>query len=725
MHAPAERPRRSFWSATRRTLLIGGTATVGLAIGWAAWPRERRHNLAAREGTEIMNAWLRVGTDGRIIVICPQAEIGQGTHTGMAQLLADELGADWRTVEVEPAPLNPVYANRGLTADMTAELPGTLRPIANWVAAEAMTRMDAQLTGGSTSIRGFDQELREAGAAARSMLQMAAARQWDMDWTQCRTGEGFVTGGANRGSFAEFAAAAAQETPPAELELRPLRAVGRSRPRLDVPAKVDGSATFGLDVRLPGMVYAAVRHGPAGDRGLPQLAPGVPAGALAVTRGPGWAAVVADRWYAANAAAVALEPKFAATAGLADSATMDAALAAAANAGATLAGEGRLIEARMSVPFAIHAALEPMNATARITGDRVEIWAPTQSTRLTAHAVATALGLPDTAVTVYPTLAGGGFGRKAETDAAVEAALIARDVKRPVQLIWSREEDTRASPMRPATHARYQARLGPDGAILALHARVANQSATQSFSLRNAPGIAFGVGDPDPASLEGIGNLPYAVGKIEAEHAPMQFPVPVGFWRSVSNSYTAFFNEVFIDDLARAARMDPLAYRLKLLVNAPRHRHVLATVAERAGYGPGMGVALHQSFGSIVAVVAEAAVEPEPRISRITIGIDCGRAINPDLVRQQMEGSVVWALTAALKARATFKDGYCEQSNFADYPLLTLAETPSIDVLILTNLAHPVGGVGEPGVPPVAPAVANAFAALTAKPLHHLPLEIA
>ncbi|MDT7934140.1 MAG: molybdopterin cofactor-binding domain-containing protein [Sphingomonadaceae bacterium] len=729
MHAPLtprpEPQRRSRWRAARRTVLIGGGAGLGLAVGWAVWPRSYPVNLAPRRGTHVVSAWLRIGEDGRIVVICPQAEMGQGTQSGLAQLLADELGADWRTVEVEPAPLSGTYANVAAFADAAAGKAGIFAGLARYAVTEAVQRFDLQLTGGSTSIRSFHQTMREAGAAARAVLCKAAAERWGMDWRRCDTRDGFVIGGANRIRFAELAADAAKQTPPRRLELRPVRPEGVVRPRLDVPAKVDGSAVFGIDVRRPGMVYAAVRHGPAGDRGKPQLPASAPPGAIAMTGGPGWVAVVADRWWAAKQAADALAPKWAASAGLADQAQIDAALARAAAGGGELPGQGRLITAGFSVPYVAHASLEPMNATAHVHDRRVEVWAPTQSTSLVTAAVARALDVAERDVTVYPTLIGGGFGRKAEVDAAVQAALIARDVRRPVQLIWSREEEFRAAPMRPAAHARYQARLRPDGGIEAWHARIASQSVGQQFAKRNMPSLAFGEGKPDSSAIEGADALPYAVGTLTAEHVNVLAAVPVGYWRSVGHSYTAFMNERFVDRLAAEAKQDPMLYRLRLLANRPRHKALLTAVGERAGYAQGMGVAIHESFGSIAAVVADCALEPAPRVKRVTIGIDCGQVVNPDLVRQQMEGAVVWALSAALKSRVTWRGGYPEQENFDRFTLLPLAETPRIDVLIATNPAYPLGGVGEAGVPPVAPAVANAFAVLTGRAFDTLPLVFA
>lgn len=716
---PQPRRRRSVWRTTRRVVLVGGGATVGLAIGWLGWPREEARNLGVGPGETLMNAWLKIGRDGVVTVIVPQAEMGQGVHSTLAQVLADELGADWRTVRVEPAPLNPVYANRAMIDDGVEGLPQVFHRVARWTGHRLVERLDLQLTGGSTSIRAYEAPMRFAGATARALLCKAAARGWDVEWTACDTANGFVVHGANRVAFAELAGRAALETPPREPALRVTRSVGRSPPRLDVPAKVDGGARFGADVRLPDMVYAAIRHGPVGSALPPASVGAPPPGTLSVTAGPGWAAATAETWFGAKRALDGMALRWPAPADAADSEAIGARLAAALADAPPLEGEGRLIEARYGVPFLAHAALEPMTATARVGGGRAELWAPTQSTRLATYVVARALGLPEAAVTVHPTFVGGGFGRKAEADALVQAALIARDAGRPAQLIWSREEDMSASPRRPAARALMRARLGDDGGIASWNALIAAPSASQSFAARNLPGLPLPSG-ADASAVTGADGRAYAMGARSAEHLPVGVPVPTGFWRSVEHSYTAFFVESFVDELAAAMGRDPVAYRLALLAERPRHAATLRAAADAAGYAAGMGVALHESFGSIVAQVVELAPAAKgdagPRVARVTCAIDCGRAINPDIIRAQIEGSIVWALSAALHGRASFEEGAAVERNFDGYRLLTLAETPAIEVVILTGEGRRAGGVGEPGVPPLAPALANALAARGRRP---------
>lgn len=738
--------KASILKSTRRAFLIGGGAAVGLAIGYAVWPRERALNLKARKGETIVNGWLKIGTDGRVVVLVPQAEMGQGVYTALPQILADELGADWKMVAVEPAPLHPIYANRLLMQGGAEALPSMLQGIGRWAIAEFAEWTALQVTGGSTSVRAFYDTLRQAGAAAREMLCKAAADLWDVDWQDCDTANGMVHYKANRVRFAEIAARAAEQDPPFEPRLRePGKGgiLGRSAPRIDIPSKTDGSARFGTDVRLPNMVYAAVRSGPVGATRLTRLdASGLRGrpGIIDTVQGDGWYAVVADTWWGARKGLDAVKASFATDGRLAASGWIDQALRKAAADGEGQAfrdegdapgvlSEGSVVRADYFVPFLAHACLEPMTATARVADGRAEIWAPTQSASLAVWGVARALDIDDEAVTVYPTLLGGGFGRKAEADACVQAALIARQVKRPVQLIWTREEDFAQDRFRPAAAARLQAKLDADKRIAAWHGRIAVPSVSNSFMGRTFPSMAGG-GDPapEPSAIEGAADLPYAIPAIRVEHVDVPVPVPLGYWRSVGHSYTAFFVESFVDELAYAAGTDPLTFRLRMMADRPRHAAVLKMAASRGGLlggasdGGARGIAIHECFGSIVAQVAEVEVDPETglQVKRVTCVIDCGRVVNPDIVKAQMEGGIIFGLSAALHGAIGFDQGRAVQSNFDSYPLLSMAETPEIEVIIMPSDAPP-GGVGEPGVPPIAPAVANALFAATGVRVRDLP----
>ena len=727
-------PRR----VTRRRLLIGTGAAAGLLVGYAVWPRHRALNWAAGKDETLINGWVKVGTDGRVTVAVPQAEMGQGVYTSLPQILADELGADWNTVAVEPAPLHPIYSNKGMVLDQLATMPDALQGIGGWAMRELVERFDIQMTGGSTSIRGFHDTIRLAGASAREMLQRAAARDWDCDWRDCKAANGFITYQARSARFAELAAKAAVEDAPSSPELRPVATrtlMGKNVARLDVPGKVDGSARFGLDVRLPGMRYAAVKSGPAGD---PRLLSATAPDGVAMVKGPSWVAVVADGWWAAKSGLDKVEAKFASQPKPAGPWIDTALTAGLAKPGAEVAAHGDrsaldgggVVSADYHVPFLAHACMEPLNATARVANGRAEIWAPTQSITLVVWAVAKALGIEESAVTVHPTLLGGGFGRKAEPDACVQAALISRAVKAPVQLIWTREEDMAQDRYRPAAAARMRGVLGPDKRIAAWGSRVAVPDVATSFMNRNIPAIG---GKPKTAadSVDGTQSLPYDLPGFSAEHVLVDVVVPLGFWRSVGHSFSGFFVESFVDEMAHAAAADPAAFRLAMLKESPRHSAVLRAVLEASGPlgsdapGTGRGLALVESFGSIVAEVAEVRVDKAGiAVSRVWAAVDCGPVVNPDIVRSQIEGGIVYGLTAALKGAITFKDGSAQQSNFDGYPVLTLAEMPEVEVIIVPSSA-PLGGVGEPGTPPIAPAVANAIFAATGKRLRELPFALA
>ena len=719
-------------AVTRRTLLIAAGAGTGLAIGWAVWPRARAVNWATGDGDTAINAFLKIGADGRVVVAMPQAEMGQGTWSGLAQIAADELGADWNAVGVEPAPVGPAYANHGMLIDQSSGMPAALGAAMGWAGGKLVEYFDFQITGGSTSVRGFEAPMRAAGASAREMLCRAAARRWGVDWQDCDTRGGFGIHKANRLAFADVVKDATAEDAPSTPTLRTSpQLVGKPLLRLDIPSKTDGSARFGADVRLPGMMYAAIRHDPIGATRTGVDRAGLPAGARLV-EGPDFIAVVADGWFAARTALDGVTPAYAPGARPAGP-WIEAGLKAALDVapGKVVKDEGDLsaqpaISADYTLPFLAHACMEPMTATARITGTGCEIWAPTQSTTLTQWAVAKALGLADADVAVVPTLLGGGFGRKIETDAATAAALIARAVGRPVQLIYSREADFGHDMWRPAVAARLRGSAGPRGVTL-WDSHVAVPDTGGNVVARNLPKIA---GDPaaGAAAIEGSVELPYAIANMRVGHSLADCPVPLGFWRSVGNSFSGFLTESFIDELAHQAGADPGAFRLAMLADKPRHAAVLRAVLKAGGplgrqsAGVGRGVALVESFGSIVAQVAEVAVGPDGvRVTRVWAAVDCGRIVNPDSVRAQIESGINYGLSAALHGRASFANGEAVERNFDTHKVLMLAEAPAIEVILIASTAAP-GGIGEPGTPPIAPAVANAIFAATGTRRRDLPL---
>lgn len=711
-------------------------------------------NWTAGEGETLINAYLKIGADGRVVVAAPQAEMGQGIWSALAQIIADELGADWRTVAVEPAPLGPDYANPGLALDAAAHRSEPLRSLVLGAGRRVASLLDFQITGGSNSVRAWEMPLREAGAVARELLVKAAARRWEVDWQTVDTAGGFVVYQANRLAFHEIVADIDPADAPDTPILRTTRTLaGKPVMRLDVPAKVDGSARFGIDVRLPGLAYAAINQGPIGAT-LAGIAPATLPRGVKLVKEAGFVACVADNWYAAHKALQSLDIRWTLGKDAPGPWQLAAVKGALANDGTPFSptgeigtvvrddgdvGEalaaGAVLTAGYSLPFLAHACLEPMTATARVADGRAEIWAPTQSASLAARAVAAALDIGSDDVVVHPTLLGGGFGRKVEGDACAQAALIARAAGRPVQLIWSREEDMTHDMFRPAVAARLHGKAGPNG-ITGWNAAIAVPDVGAAFAGRNV-GSLMARPSEGAGAIEGAVDLPYAIPNIRVQHCLADCATPLGFWRSVGHSFTGFIVESFVDELASLGGADPGQFRLAMLKNQPRHAAVLAAVLEmggplgrdgartaglEGGAVVGRGVALVESFGSIVAQVAEVEVAPKsrPRVTRVWAAIDCGRVINPDTVAAQIEGGIIFGLSAALFGRISFKDGRVEQDNFHAYPLITMADCPEIDVRIIASDADP-GGVGEPGTPPIAPAVANALFAATGKRWRNLP----
>lgn len=733
---------------SRRSLMVGGGTGVGLLLAWGLWPRHYGHNLVARPGETIFNAFLKIGNDGRVIVVIPQPEMGQGIYTGLSQVLADELGADWSMVSAEPAPIGPLYANDLAFAEggNQGTLPKWLQGAQSWVLRQMAVRGEVLLIGGSTSVRGFEQRYREAGATARTLLCQAAAKRWGVDWHDCDTANGFVVHGKDRLSFGEVAAHAAALDPPGDIQLRKLGAggiSGKSVPRLDLPSKVDGSARFGADVRLPGMVYASARRGPYGDtivRTVDKAAAERIPGVLAVVKSPRWVAAVATNWWAAERALEAMAPEFSTAGTRPDDASIRGSLE---NALATKEGgrffergdpdealKGETYTAEYRVPLAPHAPMETLNATARLTGDKLELWVPTQTLTFTRATVARAVGMKEEDVTVHQTLVGGSFGRKGSFDAAEMAAILAVKTKRPVQLVFSRAEEIAHDEFRPPAIGRLKARLGDNGKPLAWAAAIAAPSTiAEAFSkaVPDFPGPS--PEKPEAPAIEG--GIPiYDIPAVAMDHHVAPIGVTTGAWRSVANSYNAFFTECFVDELAEKAGMDPYAYRMQLLGGAPRLARCLTTVARLGKWqggraGSGQGIAAHSCYGSYVAMLADLHVD-EGRIvlDRVVAAVDCGRMIHPDMVRQQIEGGIVWGISGALGEGISVEGGLATARNFDGLGLPMLSEIPEI-VVELIESEEPPSGVGEISVPALAPALANALYAATGTRFRSLPLRLA
>ena len=743
---------------SRRSLLIGGLAAGGLVVGWSLWPRQYRPGLAATEDERVFDAWLKIARDGQVTVAVPQAELGQGVYTQLAQIVAGELGADWRTVAVQPAAINPLFANDLLARQWApAVLPvGADRAGEEPMIADAIdklaTRSAFMVTAGSTSIRMFEEPARKAGAVARAMLCQAAAARWDVAWESCQAQDGFVVFQQKRLRFGELVDEAAALDPPDPVPLLPSpRNIlsGTDQLRLDVPAKLDGSATFAGDVRLPEMLYASIRHGPIGDSRLKALRSAGAKdiiGLVDVVKNDRWVAAVATNWWAANKALDRLAPVFVTSGSLPSDESIETALAEALRIGKgwQIDGRGsllksleksagtRVFEAQYNVAPALHAGIETRCATASVRGGKAEIWVATQAPAAAREAVASALGFSASDVILYPMMAGGAFGRALNPAVAVEAALISRQMGRPVQLTWSRAEECLQDHYRAPAKARMIGAIDGAGQLAGFAAKIA-APATMREQLRrmvrgDLPYQAWqeAADERDPLAVEGA-MPPYAIPNIAIDHYPANVGIPTGRWRGNADSYTAFFVESFLDELARAAGIEPLSFRMQMLTGQPRLAACINGVAAMANWtggagGEGQGIACHVARGSYIAVIASARTgDRGVRVSRISAMVDAGRLINPDIARQQIEGGIVWGLAQALGVATGFEGGLANVRRLRDANLPTLADMPEVQVEFVRSDADP-GGIGEIGVPAVAPAVSNALFSAAGVRMRSLPL---
>lgn len=756
---------RSPWR--RRLLIAGGALGGAFALGvWQFYrPRDRQRipaGLKAGENEAVFNAWVRIGTDGRIVVQVPRQEMGQGITTALPMLVAEELDADPASVAFEQAPVDAVYANATMFGDGVP-----FRPDDHGWIAELMRRtqfqfgawLGIQATGGSTGVRDGWIPMRHAGAAARVMLLEAGATRLGVAAAECTVVRGVVTHPASgrHATFGELALDAARSRAPDRVTLKPPAAftvLGTSPRRLDIPAKVDGSALFGMDVRVPGMLFGAIAQCPvfggrlrSHDDSNARAMPGVKAIVSLDATSTSAAAVVvvaAHYWQARSALSkVAIEWDDGPNAGH-DTSTQRTRYESLLRDGSArtydeagdvenaLAAPPRLLDAVYHAPYLAHAAMEPLNCTAVVRRNgTAEVWVGSQAPTLVRRMAAQAAGLETDGITVHTPYLGGGFGRRAEMDVVVQAVSVARQVPdTPVQLIWTREEDTGHDMYRPMAAARMRAVVDSAGNLAAWVARTVGQSCTGGIVARLLPAVASDA-MKDRTTTEGLFDLPYAIPNRRVERVLTHEPVPVGFWRSVGHSQNAFFAESFIDECAIAAQRDPLEFRRALLAHSPRHLAVLDRAATAAGWGtalpPGTarGIALAESFHAIVAQVAEVSIEDGAvRVGRVFCAVDCGFAIHPDTVVAQMESAIVFGLSAALHGEITVEKGRVVQTNFTDYRVLTLATSPRIEVHIVNSgIEHP-GGAGEPGTPPVAPAVCNAIFALTGKRVRALPVRL-
>ncbi|MHB1513014.1 xanthine dehydrogenase family protein molybdopterin-binding subunit [Acidiferrobacter sp.] len=659
------------------------------------------------------NAWVRIGSDDQIVIVVDKSEMGQGPLTTLPMLVAEELDADWDRLRIEQAPTARAYINPAL---------------------------GAEATGGSSSVRSSYLPLRTAGATTRLMLLQAAHRRTGIAYARLRTARGAVLlPDGQRLSYGALADAAAQLPVPRHVRLkspRRFQIIGRPLPRLDTPAKITGSAVFGIDVQRPGLLIGVVRRPPmigghllhyddhvaramAGVVRVARIDQGL--GVIATDTWTAWKALdaIPMRWKDGDGARTSTR---AIREGYRRAAGTEAAIAERrGDVRATLRRAPRVIAADYEIPFAAHAPLEPMNCTAHIHDGLCEISAPTQA-QTGAQAIAAHLtGLPLDRVVVHTTLLGGGFGRRLEHDFIADAVTLARMVPQPVKVVWSREEDMTHDFYRPYSYHRVQGALDSHGMPIAWRQTIVAASLMRT---RDPSAIKRGV---DQTAVGGAVGMPYSIPNIEIGYVERDPKVPVGFWRSVADSYTAFVKESFLDELAHAAGRDPLALRYALLASEPAQRRVLKAAARAIGWDrphardQGLGVAVHRSFGTSMAQAASVNIRSgKLHIDRLVCVCDCGLVVNPNIARAQIEGAIVFGLQAALKGPITVEDSRIQQDNFDSYPLLRMDEMPRIDVHFLKNVRAPQG-LGEPAVPPVAPALANAIFAASGIRVRTLP----
>lgn len=753
----------------RRTVLWMGLGSLGaLAVGWSVLPPRQRLTGGADQLNDpnsfTPNAWVRIGRDDSITLFMPRAEMGQGTHTGLAMLLAEELGCALDAIQIAPAPIASVYNNvkvAGGSPGLSDPDPSVSTRLATHLTAKLVREIGFMVTGGSSSIPDLWVVLREAGAMTRETLREAAARHWGVAPADCVVSEGKVQRPDGKSLTFGAIVSLGEDTlkPAAKFSLKDPKdwtLIGTPAKRLEARDKVTGQAVFASDIREPGMLYAELELCPYADgtlgtfdeaavRNLPGVVQvlAMPAAAGA----PAAIAIVADQRWRAHRAVQSLNATWRpGAAGAFDQSLIDETLTRGleedaqaevyreiGTADATIAAAKTVLRADYEVPYLAHAAMEPLCCTVKYENTQATVWAGVQVQNVARNVAAKVFDLDADQVTLVPVLLGGGFGRRLDADFVALAAAIGRTLPgKLVQLQWRREHDMRHDFYRPAVRARLSAAVDSNaGVITAYHSHSVGQSIGAQAMPRQLGMPAPGT---DTSNVEGATGQAYVFAHHKVTHTTVELPVGIGFWRSVGHSQQAFFQESFMDELARLAQADPVDFRLRHLNDRPRHAAVLKSVAEKSGWGSptgnaadgqpiARGVALHESFGSIVGLVAEVS-EGEggvPRIHRVFASIDCGVAVNPNLVSQQLESSVVFALSAALYGRISFKGGAVEQGNFDTYPILRFAESPTIQTFIVPSEAPP-GGVGEPGVPPVAPAVANALATLTGRRVRRLPL---
>jgi isoquinoline 1-oxidoreductase beta subunit len=699
---------------SRRSFLKTSAAATGGLLMAVNLPGTLGQAMAA--GTvSTPNAWVHIGDDNSITILSAHSEMGQGVHTSMPMLVAEELNVDLSQIKVVDAPPGAAYVN---------------------------ALLGAQITGGSTSVRGSWEKLRVAGAQVREMLVSAAAAEWKVDRAQIKADKGMLIGPNGKKATYGAMAAAASKLPvpekPAIKDPKDFRIVGKRTKRVDTPAKTNGTAQFGIDVKLPGMVYATIVQCPviggkvkSFDGAQAKAMPGV----QAVVQVSDGVAVVADSWWRAKKAAEKLSIQWdeGAVASISDASMLEGNRAAAksgkvipiiaskGDVAKAIGGAAKVLEAEYITPMQSHSPLEPMNFTAHVQGNKALLIGPTQFQQGAHGAVAGALGLKPEDVTLQTTYLGGGFGRRLELDFVVQAAEISKAVGKPVKLVWTREEDMTHDYYRPMGVNNVKGGLDASGMPVGVHFKVTSQSVTQ-----RAFGLPKETLDPFMAEAAVTG---YNVPNTQHDLVIHDTGFRVGYWRAVSHSMNAFANESFVDEMAKAAGQDPYAYRMKMLEGKPRYANVLKLAAEKAGWGKPVaagrarGIALMEGYDSYLAQVAEVSLNKDGsvKVHKITVAADVGHMVNPDTVEAQLQSSIIFGMGAVLKHQITMANGRVKETNFAAYEPVRMYETPQIDIVLVKSTEKP-GGIGEPGTAVAAPAIANAVAALTGKRVRRLPL---
>ena len=745
---------------TRRQILVGGAGAAGLFVAWQLLPRSYPDPLDIGPGETGFGAYLKISIDGSVTVAVPQCEMGQGVTTVIPQIVARELGADWRSVAVETAPVSAIYANHVLARKWAKLIwpPGIdgMFDEDNFITRGLSDSADYMLTADSTTMANYELPAREAGAAARSLLCQAAAARWGIAWEACEAATGFVSHENKKLRFADLVEDAKTFEVPDPVPLYPLpesdpEPISESEelpwPRLDLPAKVDGSANFAGDIRLPDMVYAAIRQGPVGDsivKSVDRSAAHDVTGLIEVVEHERWVAAVASNWWAANRALSLTKTTFTTRGALADDDSIDSALTQALGKD----GEGRrLIEigdpeaafagkkgyaAEYDIAAAPHATIETASATARLTDGRLELWLATQSPQSARESASRVLGLSASDVVLYPMMAGGSFDRRLDNEIAAQVALLARHMQRPVQLIWSRGEEMIHDPVRPPVRARLTAITDASGRITALSTRIAAPATAHEFARRlfdhARPDAAMraAAGRHDYSAVSGA-RPPYAIPAFCADHFPVDTGIVTGRWTANANGYTCFFTESFIDELARKAGREPLSYRMQMLSGQTRLARCISGAAVQAGWdggidNSGQGLACHAMDGAHIAVIASARQgEGGFEVERLTATVDIGRIVNRDIALQQIECGMISGLATAMGCAMGYAGGLASSRRLRDLNLPLLANTPEIDIVLIDSNEDPVDP-GEIGVPAVAPAIANALFSASGIRLRTLPL---